>query len=203
MGETGGEGGAAPRRRLGADARRAAIALAAGRAFAARGYAGARLDDIAAAAGVTKPIVYRHFGSKKGLYLALLRRHEADLPGFFSGLELPEGAGPRELIRAVLDPWIEYTRANSHTWEMLFRDSSGDEEIRRVRREVSARAIEVLAAFIGATSSMPTEQRVPAAVLLSQGLAATVIWWNDNPDVDRETIAAVAERYALSVVDDA
>ena len=33
--------------------------------FAERGYAGTRLDDVAAAAGVTKPIVYRHFESKK------------------------------------------------------------------------------------------------------------------------------------------
>lgn len=189
-------------RRLSADRRRLEIALAAGRLFAERGYAGTRLDDVAAAAGVTKPIVYRHFGSKKGLYLALLRRHEDDLPGFFSGLDLPADAAPRTLIRAVLDPWIDYTRANSHTWEMLFRDASGDAEIRRVRREVSARAIEVLAAFLAATSSMPAEQRVPSAVLLSQGLAATVIWWNDHPEVPKETVAAVAERYALSVVDE-
>jgi hypothetical protein len=50
----------------------------AGRLFARDGYAGTRLDDVAAAAHVTKPIVYRHFESKKALYLALLDKHEAD-----------------------------------------------------------------------------------------------------------------------------
>lgn len=48
--------------------RRDLIARAAGRLFAERGYAGTRLEDVAAAAQVTKPIVYRRFGSKKGLY---------------------------------------------------------------------------------------------------------------------------------------
>lgn len=192
---------AGPGRRLRADRRRLEIALAAGRLFAERGYAATRLEDVAAAAGVTKPIVYRHFGSKKGLYLTLLRRHEEDLPGFFEGLELPADASPRELIRAVLDAWLDYTRANAHAWEMLFRDASGDEEIRGVRAEVSVRAIEVLSGFLAAVGTMPAEQRTPAAVLLSQGLAATIVWWNDNPDVGKATIAAVAERVAFSVLD--
>jgi AcrR family transcriptional regulator len=42
------------------------------RIFAERGYAGASVRDIAALAGVTKPVVYYHFGSKAGLYQALL-----------------------------------------------------------------------------------------------------------------------------------
>lgn len=42
------------------------------RVFAERGYAGASVRDIAALAGVTKPVVYYHFGSKAGLYQALL-----------------------------------------------------------------------------------------------------------------------------------
>ena len=58
---------------------------AGGAEFGRRGYAAARIEDIARAAGVTKPIVYRHFESKKGLYLALLRKHETDLPTFVAG----------------------------------------------------------------------------------------------------------------------
>lgn len=42
------------------------------RVFAERGYAAASIRDIAALAGVTKPVVYYHFGSKAGLYQALL-----------------------------------------------------------------------------------------------------------------------------------
>ena len=73
--------------------------------FGAGGYAGTRLDDIAAAAGVTKPIVYRHFASKKGLYLALLARNDReDLPGFFEGSAIsPADDSPEALLRAILD----------------------------------------------------------------------------------------------------
>jgi AcrR family transcriptional regulator len=48
---------------------------AAARLFAEQGYAPTLLDEIAAAAGVTKPVLYRHFDSKQALYLALLRKH--------------------------------------------------------------------------------------------------------------------------------
>ena len=56
--------------RLPAARRRAVIEEAAARLFAERGYGGTRLDDVAAAAGVTKPILYRHYPSKKALYLS-------------------------------------------------------------------------------------------------------------------------------------
>jgi len=52
------------RRRLPPDQRRALIEDAAARLFAERGYAATKREDIAAAAGVTKPILYRHFDNK-------------------------------------------------------------------------------------------------------------------------------------------
>ena len=70
------------RRRLPVAERRELIVEAAGQLFGERGYDGTRLDDIAAAAGVTKPILYRHFDSKRDLYLALLARHREDLSSF-------------------------------------------------------------------------------------------------------------------------
>jgi AcrR family transcriptional regulator len=183
--------------RLGASERRREIELAAGRVFAERGYAAARLDDIAAGAGVTKPVVYRHFGSKKGLYLALLDRHRADLGGFLPPPQELDGT-PRstELLRAVIDRWLDYVRENSHAWVMLFRDNSGDDEIRAVRRAVSERAREVFAAFISAQpdSPVPGAQVEPTAEQLRSGLAGLALWWIDHPQVEKEVVLAVAER---------
>src|SRR5919201_6218561 len=88
------------RRRLPVGERRELITEAAGRLFGERGYEGTRLDDVAAAAGVTKPILYRHFASKRDLYLALLERHREDLPALAAAI--PAEGRPEERLRAVL-----------------------------------------------------------------------------------------------------
>jgi AcrR family transcriptional regulator len=180
------------KRRMTAADRRALILREAGRLFALYGYAGTRIDDVAAAAQVTKPIVYRHFGSKKALYLALLAKHRDDLPTFLERVALP----------AILDNWLDYVRENSHAWVMLFRDHSGDDEIRGERRRVNLRAREVLAGFIAerGDSRLPPEQVEPTAELLSSGLAGLALWWIDNPDVPKPVVAAVAKRISESAL---
>src|SRR5437867_9225014 len=60
-------------RRLSAEARRAQLLDVARTVFAADGYHGAAMEMIASSAGVTKPVLYQHFESKKELYLALLQ----------------------------------------------------------------------------------------------------------------------------------
>jgi AcrR family transcriptional regulator len=176
------------KRRIPAAERRALILREAGRLFASHGYAGTRLEDIAAAAQVTKPIVYRHFDSKKALYMALLAKHRDDLPTF-----VETSAGVRE----ILDVWLDYVRENSHAWLMLFRDTSGDEEIREARRQVNLRAREVLGGFIAerAGSRTPPAQVEPAAELLTSGLAGLALWWIDHPDVPKPVVAGVAQRF--------
>jgi AcrR family transcriptional regulator len=171
------DGGRTTRRRIPASERRALILREAGRLFARHGYAGTRLEDVARAADVTKPMIYRHFESKKALYLALLDKHEDDLPTF-------------------LDNWLDYVRENSHAWVMLFRDGSGDDEIRERRRGVSLRAREVLSGFIAERtgSRIPPKQVEPTAELLSSGLAGLALWWIDHPDVPKPVVAAVAGR---------
>ncbi len=192
---------ATPRARVSADERRALILRAAGRLFAANGYAGTRLDDVAAAVGVTKPILYRHFDSKKALYLALLEKHRADLPGFFEAARGVDGP-PEAAVRAILEGWLDYVRLNQHAWVMLFRDSSGDEEIQRVRGEVSVRAREVLAGFVAAQAGgrIPAEQVEPTAELLTSGLAGLALWWIDNPAVAKDVVVDVAARISAPAI---
>jgi AcrR family transcriptional regulator len=178
---------------MSAGERRDALLAAAGPLFAAHGYAATRLDEVAAAAGVTKPIVYRHFSSKRELYLALLARHRDDLPTFFAGVEPAPG---ETLVRAILARWFDYVRANQHAWLMLFRDSGGDAEVQRVRAEVSLRAREVLAAFVAARAGerIPPAQVEATAELLVGGLASLALWWIDHPDEPKQRLVDVAAR---------
>jgi AcrR family transcriptional regulator len=191
------------RRRMPTLERRATILRAAGPLFARDGYAGTRLDDVAAAAGVTKPILYRHFDSKKALYLALLDKHEADLPTFFEGVAgVTSDLGPDALVRLILEHWLDYVRGNQHAWAMLFRDASGDDELRRRRLEVSARAREVMAGFVAAVGGdrVPAAQVEPTAELLTSGLAGLALWWIDHPKVAKQTVVDAAARLCIPAV---
>jgi AcrR family transcriptional regulator len=193
------------RTRISAGERRELIMRAAGRLFARDGYAGTRIDDIAAAADVTKPIVYRHFDSKQALYMALLAKHEEDLPTFFETVRSASATPPPDvdvLFRMVLEHWLDYVRENQHAWLMLFRDRSGDDEIQRLRRRVSLRAREVLVAFIGeqAGSRMPAEEIEPTAEALRGGLAGLALWWIDNPEVPKPVLVEVGARIGRAAV---
>ncbi len=185
------------------DARRELIVRAAAGRFADSGYAATRLDQIALDAGVTKPVIYRHFESKKALYLALLERHREDLPGFFAYGDPGFAGGDSEVaIRAILDHWLDYVRANSHAWLMLFRDGSGDGEIREFRLAVSARAREVIAAFIRlrAGSQIPSAEVEPTAQALTSGLTGLALWWIDHPEVEKAIVLETAARISFAAL---
>jgi AcrR family transcriptional regulator len=175
-------------RRLPVAERRALIVEAAGRLFGERGYESTRLDDIAAAAGVTKPIVYRHFDSKRDLYLALLDRHREDLPGFVA--TMPAEGTTEERLRPVLDGWLDYVEAHFYAWKMLFRDTGGGPEIAARRGEVHAEARAVLVELIRslADKPIPRRQLEPLAELMSMGMGALVLWWIEDAAVSRPAV---------------
>ncbi len=112
-------GGATRRRRLSPDERREAIVAAGAGAFVAAGYAGTAMEDVAAAVGVTKLIVYRHFPTKEDLYRAVLERAAErvahalraglDADGFIVGAR-PVLAAAREDPDAFLLLWRHAAR---------------------------------------------------------------------------------------------
>jgi AcrR family transcriptional regulator len=177
------------RKRLSSDKRRATIVEAAGRLFGERGYDATRLDDIAAAAGVTKPILYRHFDTKRALYLALLERHRDDLASFAAMIDAEEGTRD-ERLRAVLEVWLSYVEAHSYAWRMLFRDTGGGPEVKAFRLEVHARARAVLVRIIRTLSETPIPRRElePVAELMSMGMASVVLWWMEQPSASRGAV---------------
>ena len=179
---------AAPRRRLAPEQRRQLILEAAGRLFSERGHDGTRLDDVAAAAGVTKPVVYRHFEDKTALYLALLERHRADLGSFAAAV--PPAGTLDERLRAVLEVWLDYVESHAYAWRMLFRDTGGGPEVRAFREDVHARARAVLVAMIRALGepAPPERELEPLAELLSMGMASLVLWWLETPGVSRAAV---------------
>src|SRR5438270_10430578 len=103
------------RRRLRATQRRETLVAAASELFAQRGYDHVSLDEVAERAGVTKVIVYRHFASKKDLYMQLLANHRDELLR-----TLTEGMGAQgplaDRVPAVADAWFSYVETNPFAW---------------------------------------------------------------------------------------
>ena len=99
---------AAPRVLLPRADRAASILRGAATAFARTGFAATSMEDVAAASGITKLIVYRHFESKEELYRAVLTRVSDRLAENFAGAlesERPGGVGARSmLVTAREDP---------------------------------------------------------------------------------------------------
>jgi AcrR family transcriptional regulator len=93
--------------------------VAAGReVFGRHGYEGAAVEEIAAQAGVTKPVLYRHFRGKRDLYLAVLEDHLADLiRRLWVGLSA--SADPRERLRVSLNAYFDFVDERPDGYRML------------------------------------------------------------------------------------
>ncbi len=95
-----------PKRVYDAERTRRAILDAASASFAEKGFSGANVNEIVARAGTTKPMIYYHFGSKEGLFAAVLEEVYAAMREIESSLDLgaaPPEAGLRRLVEATFD----------------------------------------------------------------------------------------------------
>lgn len=90
----------APRKLLSRAQRHAAILQGAATAFATKGFAGTAMEEVAAASGITKEIVYRHFASKEDLYRAVLEGARQCLKAELARVRRKAGSGAG--IRALL-----------------------------------------------------------------------------------------------------
>ena len=99
------------RRRFDPERTRQAILDAARGEFAANGLSGARVDAIAARTNTVKRMIYYYFGSKEGLYLAVLEQAYADIRRVEQGLGL-DGMPPLQAVRALIEFTFDYEEAH-------------------------------------------------------------------------------------------
>lgn len=184
-----------PRKRLPAAERRALIEAGAAKLFAERGYAATTLDEVAALAGVTKPVLYRHFGSKKELHLELLSKHR---DGLLAALAASAAEGPPSLQRlpSILDAWFGYVEEHPYAWRMLFRDTTGDPEVEAFHRGLQASARELTIGLIESEPdlSLPKGQVEPLAELIRSATTGLALWWLDHPNTPRSVLVATVDR---------
>jgi AcrR family transcriptional regulator len=180
-----------------ADARREVIELAATEVFAEHGYDRASIDEIARRSGVSPPVVYDHFASKLSLYRRLLERHTDELLRIWREHLLGDEPAEERVPRA-LDVWARYVESHPFAWQMLFRDASGDFEVREVHRAVHAQSRAALAQILalepGAENlaGSPHDTFEAAVELIRSGLTGLAVWWREHPHVPREDVVVTA-----------
>ncbi|HEX3324189.1 MAG TPA: TetR/AcrR family transcriptional regulator [Solirubrobacterales bacterium] len=186
-----------PRRRMTAAARREVIANAAAVLFSERGYRGASIEEIARGSGVTPPVVYEHFDSKRELYRDLLERHFAELREVWR--EHFVGDGPLERrVASSFDAWFAYVEVHPFAGRVLFRYST-DPEIEAVHAEVAARSREAILPLFAVepgaeniAGSVADEGIEMVWVVLRGVLQGLAVWWSEHPDIPRERVVATA-----------
>jgi AcrR family transcriptional regulator len=112
--------------------RRAQLLSVARRVFGRRGFHSVSMDAVAKEAGVTKPILYDHFPSKKDLYLALL---DADLQAllFQVKVALDSPIGNRARIRASFQAYFDFVDEHAEGFRLLMQETVGPERDFRER----------------------------------------------------------------------
>ena len=160
--------------------------------FAEHGYAGTRLEDIAAAAGVTKQLLYQHFRSKQELYLALLARYRDEILGRL-GAGMSRPAPLEERIATTTDTWFAYIEENPQAATLLFGDGTGAPEVQAVLREnhATARALQMALIRAEPEVDLPGEQLEPLAEFYRSAAAGLALWWVEHPEVSRATVVQV------------
>ncbi|MCF2530709.1 TetR family transcriptional regulator [Yinghuangia soli] len=89
----------------------------------------ASMNTIAAEAGITKPILYRHFGDKDGLYRALAERHTEELALAIRAAVDPGPGGartPRGRVQATIDTYLAHIEANPQVYRFLLHRAGAE-----------------------------------------------------------------------------
>lgn len=156
--------------------------------FIAKGYDRASIGDIAAAAGVSRPVVYEYHGSKEGLYLAALERAKRRLLDDYA-VALAGLSDPYDLLRGTADIWFSFVERDPERWVLLYGGSAvplTGELGRRLEAVNASNAHVYIDAIRAWVRPDVSDRSVEAAAHLMFGAAQQLSrWFLDHPAVAR------------------
>ncbi len=162
--------------------------------FAERGFHLTSMNDVADAAGVTKPVLYQHFPSKRALYLELLRSVGDDLLGRIR-VATQSAGGPRAQVEHGLHAYFRFVADEAASYRLMFgggtrRDAEFAEEATRVERTIAA----TIAPLIVVDGLSEADRLLYAHGIVGLAEGTSRHWNTDALDLDPEEIAGrVAE----------
>jgi AcrR family transcriptional regulator len=165
------------------------IAIARG-LFAERGFDGTSIEEIAARAEVSKPVVYEHFGGKEGLYAVVVDREVRSLLTMMQ--DALTAGHPRELLEQAACALLDYIEQSSDGFRILVRDSpvgSASGSFVSIIGDVASRVEHILAAEFKTRGFDPQAAPMYAQMLVGM-VGTTGQWWLDARQPSKDAVAA-------------
>jgi AcrR family transcriptional regulator len=184
------------RRLLGTEERQAQILRAASRAFARGGFAATSMDDVAAEAGITRLIVYRHFASKEVLYRAVLTGVADRLRDeFLAGMPKPGHDDPGWIHRMML----AVARENPEGFRLLMVHAAREPQFVAHHDEWEAKARSVADMMIGDRLDDPALKAWATRTIVAS-LVESILAWLDCGTEARDAEFVVRASAALGAM---
>jgi AcrR family transcriptional regulator len=163
--------------RLPRDQRRAQLLDAAKEVFTSKGYHAAAMDDIAEAAGVSKPVLYQHFPSKLDLYLALLDSSCERLVEIVTGA-LASTDHNADRVVATMGAFYEFVSSSAGEFRFVFEsDLTGDGRVQQRLWRVNDEIADAIAAVISEDTALPGAESKLLAISLVGIAQVSARYW--------------------------
>jgi AcrR family transcriptional regulator len=175
--------------RLPAARRRRQLLEVALRVFAERGFHDASMNDIAIAAGVTKPVLYQHFTSKRDLFAELLGDVGSDLQDKITKA-IAAADGPREMVERGFIAYFSYVDRHRDAFQLFYGGSMArDEEFAEVVNQTESAVAHLVADLIEIEGLSPGQREVLGHGIVGMIEGASIHWLKSNSDADPTTLA--------------
>ncbi|MFB9435149.1 TetR/AcrR family transcriptional regulator [Streptomyces showdoensis] len=158
--------------------------------FAEKGFEGTSVEEIAAKAGVSKPVVYEHFGGKEGLYAVVVDREMRQLLDMVTGA-LTAGH-PRELLEQAAFALLDYIERYTDGFRILVRDSPVAQStgtFASLISDIATQVEDILGLEFKARGFDPKLAPLYAQALVGS-VALTGQWWLDVRKPKKAEVAA-------------
>ncbi|MGW1883302.1 TetR family transcriptional regulator [Streptomyces sp. NPDC001970] len=158
--------------------------------FAEKGFEGTSVEEIAAKAGVSKPVVYEHFGGKEGLYAVVVDREMRQLLDIVTGA-LTAGH-PRELLEQAAFALLDYIEKYTDGFRILVRDSPVAQStgtFASLISDIATQVEDILGLEFKARGFDPKLAPLYAQALVGM-VALTGQWWLDVRKPKKAEVAA-------------
>ena len=159
--------------------------------FADKGFEATTVEEIAAKAGVSKPVVYEHFGGKEGLYAVVVDREIRALLDGITGALTSNGHARRLLEQAAL-ALLDYVENSTDGFRILVRDSPAGQatgSFASLLSDVASQVEYILAAEFKRQKLDPKTAPIYAQMLVGM-VALTGQWWMDSRKFKKTDVAA-------------